>query len=83
MIRFLKTIRDLFLFNVLFMLQRRETRSFYILISTERAKKKNIIIIKKKFHALFFNITGSIEMKYNTSFIYDTYAYDIYNYDIK
>ena len=41
---------------------------------------------KKKLHPLFFDITWSIEIKYNIIFMYDTYAtytYDIYNYDIK
>ena len=46
---------------------------FYVLISNEREKNNK----KEKFHALFFNMTWSVEMKYNT------YTYDIYNYDIK
>ena len=40
----------------------------------------------KKLHPLFFDITWSIEIKYNIIFMYDTYAtytYDIYNYDFK
>ena len=27
-------------------------------------------------------MTSSIEMKFNTIFMYDTYTYDMYNYDI-
>ena len=39
-------------------------------------------IKKEKTHTLFFNIILSVETKYNTIFLYDTYTYDAYSYDI-
>ena len=50
-----------------------------------KSKKQNNNEMKK-LHPLFFDITWSIEIKYNIIFMYDTYAtytYDIYNYDFK
>ena len=52
--------------------------SFKIFISNSRTKKnKN----NNKFDTLFFNMTRSIEIKFNTTF--NTSLYDMYNYDIK
>ena len=51
--------------------------SFKIFISNSRTKKnKN----NNKFDTLFFNMTRSIEIKFNTTFNTSLY---MYNYDIK
>ena len=52
--------------------------SFKIFISNSRTKKNNN---NNKFDTLFFNMTRSIEIKFNTTF--NTSLYDMYNYDIK
>ena len=52
--------------------------SFKIFISNSRTKKNNN---NSKFDTLFFNMTRSIEIKFNTTF--NTSLYDMYNYDIK
>ena len=49
---------------------------------TKKIKKKKIKK-KEKFHTLSLNTIWSIEMKFNTIFMYDTYTYDMNNYDIK
>ena len=51
--------------------------SFKIFISNSRTKKNNN---NSKFDTLFFNMTWSIEIKFNTTFNTSLY---MYNYDIK
>ena len=50
-------------------------------MSKKKERIKKYIIFMK--NTLFFNMTWSIDVMFNTIVMYDTYTYDIYNYDIK
>ena len=52
---------------------------YYYQIITKLVHKKAILYQPRN----HLNMTRSIEMKYNTISMYDTYTYDMYNYDVK